>query len=347
MGQHHTPVQSENIMHSKQKGIALITALLIVTLATTAAVAITAELQREIRRNGNILHHEQAYVYAIAAEDFARYGLKLDHDDNKTDHLHELWNTIPIAEDIEGGTLEAKLSDLQGLFNLNSLANNKAIDKARFERILRNIGLTATEIQQITASLLDWLDIGQDSSSPYGAEDDFYQGLVEPQKPHLAANRLISDLSELRLIKGFNHEILTKLRIKNSTDPKTGQELTPIFSVLPEYSVININTAPAEVLKSLDIKITDKIANEIIAKRDGDALLNGSASPFKTVNDFKTYLDSIQVKDIDTSSLSVTTEYFSLKAKTAVGQSKIHLYSLLKRETTGFSRVVSRNQGAH
>lgn len=49
-------------MHSKQKGIALITALLIVTLATTAAVAITAELQREIRRNGNILHHGKSVV---------------------------------------------------------------------------------------------------------------------------------------------------------------------------------------------------------------------------------------------------------------------------------------------
>lgn len=334
-------------MRHHQKGIALITALLIVTLATTAAVTITAELQREIRRSGNILHHDQAYVYALAAEDFARYGLKLDHDDNKTDHLHELWHTIPIAEDIEGGTLEGKLDDLQGLFNINTLANNKAIDKARFQRILQNLELTASEIQQITPALIDWMDVGQDNVSPYGAEDDFYQGLAEPQKPHLAANQLIVDISELRLIKGFSEEILKKLRITKNTGPETGEILPALFTVLPEYTSININTAPAEVLKSLDIKITDQVAENIIAKRDGTALTNGAATPFKSVNDFKSYLGSIQVNNVDITSLAVTTEYFSLKAKTVVGQSTMHLNTLLKRETSGFSRVVSRNQGAH
>lgn len=334
-------------MRAQQKGIALITALLIVTLATTAAVTITAELQREIRRSGNILHHDQAYIYAIAAEDFARYGLKLDFDDNKTDHLHELWHSIPIAEDIEGGTLEGKLDDLQGLFNLNNLANNQTIDLNRFQRILKNLQLTATEIQQITPALLDWMDIGQDTTSPYGAEDDTYQGLSAPQKPHLAANQFIASLSELRLIKGFNDEILKKLRIIKITDSKTGEILPAIFTVLPEYTNININTAPIEVLKSLDIKITDTVAENIIEKRDGTTPTNGTATPFKSVNDFKSYLDSIQVKNIDIKSLAVTTQYFSLKAKTQVGHSIMRLNSILKRGTTGFSNVVSRNQGAH
>ncbi len=333
--------------HNQQKGIALITALLVVTLATIAAVTITAELQREIRRSSNILHHDQAYIYALAAEDFARYGLKLDHDDNKTDHLHELWHTIPVTEDIEGGTLEGKLGDLQGLFNLNSLANNKALDKERFERILKNLDLTAYEIQQITPALLDWLDIDQTSRVGYGAEDDFYQGLAEPQKPHLAANQLLRSLSELKLIRGFSNEILNKLRINAVKDPQTGERLPPIFTVLPEYTEININTAPVEVLKSLDIKITDQIAEDIITKREGSALKNGSATPFKSVTEFKNYLESIAVKNVDVTSLSVVTRYFSLTAKTVVGQSTMHLYSLLKRDTTGLSTVVSRNQGAH
>ncbi|MDH5425762.1 MAG: type II secretion system minor pseudopilin GspK [Gammaproteobacteria bacterium] len=336
------------MMVSRQKGIALITALLIVTLATIAAVSITAELQREIRRSGNILQHDQAYVYAIAAEDFARYGLKLDFDDNKTDHLYELWHTIPVAEDIQGGALEGKLDDLQGLFNLNSLANNKALDKDRFERILRNLDVAPAEIQQITAALLDWLDADQISQPAYGAEDDYYLGLAEPQKPHLAANQLLSSLSELRLIKGFNDEILTKLRIKPAYEAVTGELLEPVFTVLPEASTsININTAPVEVLKSLDIKITDTIAQDIITKRQGDALNNGSARPFKSVDEFKSYLDSLSVPAVDIASLSVATDYFSLKAKVLVGNSNLYLSSLIKRESTGLSNVISRNQGAN
>ena len=331
----------------RQKGIALITALLIVALATTAAVTITAQLQREISRNGNIIHHDQAYVYALAAEDFARYGLKLDFDDNKTDHLHELWHTIPVAEAIEGGTLEGKLSDLQGLFNLNSLANNKAQDIERFERLLKQLELTAHEIQQITPALLDWLDHDQTSRVGYGAEDDYYQGLTEPDKAYFAGNRLLSSLSELRLIKSFNSAILKKLRITPSVNQETGEVLPAVFTALPEYTTININTAPAEVLKSLDIKITDQVAENIITKRNGTALDNGSATPFETVNAFTTYLNSQAVTNIDTTSLTVATQYFLLKAKTVVGNSTLNLSSLLRRETTGLSTVVSRNQGAN
>ena len=330
-----------------QNGIALITALLIVTLATTAAIAITSEMQIEIRRNGNIIHHDQAYVYALAAEDFARYGLKLDHDASKIDHLNELWHIIPVAEDIEGGTLEGKLDDLQGLFNLNNLANKKTLDKDRFQRILKNLELTSEEIQQITASLLDWMDADQTSELAYGAEDDYYQGLSEPDKAYLAGNQLLAHLSELRLIKGFSNEILLKMRILPSVDTETGEALANVFTVLPESTEININTAPAEVLKSLDIKITDEIAEQIISRRDGAVLDGGDVTPFETVEDFKKYLESISIKNVNIESLSVDTQYFLLNAKTTIGQTQMNLYSQLKRNDKGISTVISRSQGVN
>lgn len=330
----------------QQQGIALITALLIVALASTAAVSITSQLQLEIRRNSNILHHDQAYIYALAAEDFARYGLKLDYDNNKTDHLDELWHTIPVAEEVEGGTLLATLDDRQGLFNLNNLANKRAIDQQRFQRLLTILELDAAEIQEITATLTDWLDTDQISELGYGAEDDYYQGLAEPQKPYLAANQLISHLSELRLIKGFSDEVLQKLRITTVIDTETGEELPAVFTVLPEYSAININTAPAEVIKSLDNKMTDEIVDKIISKRLGDVADGGAAEPFASITDFNRYLQSISINNVSTDALAVATNYFSLKAKTTIGQSQMHLESLLHRDDTGISKVVSRSQGA-
>lgn len=334
-------------MKHSEKGIALLTALLIVALATTAAVTITAQLQREIRRGGNILHHEQAYIYALAAEDFARYGLKLDSDASKTDHLNELWHVIPVSEEIEGGTLQGKLDDLQGLFNLNNLANKKALDKDRFTRILRNLELTPDEIQQISSPLIDWLDADQTSELAYGAEDDYYQGLGAPQKPYLAANRLLSSLSELRLIKGFTNEILQKLRIVESFDPETGDTLTPVFTALPESTEININTAPVEVLKSLDIKITDDIAQQIVSRRDGNIPDGGDPTPFETIDDFKKYLESISLKDVSVVGLSVDTQYFLLNAKTTIGQTRMNLFSILSRSDKGISTVITRSQGIY
>jgi len=335
------------MMRRQQKGIALITALLIVTLATTAAIAITSELQIEIRRNGNILHHDQAYVYALAAEDFARYGLKLDHDASKIDHLNELWHIIPVAEEIEGGTLTGKLEDLQGLFNLNNLANKKAIDKERFLRILKNLELTNEESSQVTGSLLDWMDADQTSELAYGAEDDYYQGLSAPDRAYLASNQLLSHLSELRLIKGFSNEVLLKMRLIPAVDTETGELLPPVFTVLPEYTDININTAPVEVLKSLDIKITDETAQQIITRRDGAVLDGGDVTPFESADDFKKYLSSIAVKDVNIESLTVNTDYFLLNAKTTIGQTQMNLYSLLKRNNKGISTVISRSQGVN
>ena len=331
----------------RQKGIALITSLLIVTLATTAAVTITSQLQREIRRSGNMLHYDQAYIYALAAEDFARYGLKLDHDAGKIDHLNELWHVIPVAEEIEGGTLEGKLADLQGLFNINNLANKKATDLERFKRLLENLEITQQDIQQITASLQDWMDADQTSMLAYGAEDDYYQGLAEPARPYLTANRLLSNLSELRLIKGFSAEVLTKMRINPSYDQETGEALPSLFSALPEYTELNINTAPAEVLKSLDAKITDEIAQQIISRRDGSVLEGGDVTPFESIDDFKKYLGSIQLNNINVEALSVSTQYFLLTAKTTIGQMTMNLYSQLKRDDKGISSVVSRSQGVY
>lgn len=56
----------------KQTGVALITAMLVVALASVAAVAMTSRQQLDIRRTGNILHADQAYLYALGGELWAK-----------------------------------------------------------------------------------------------------------------------------------------------------------------------------------------------------------------------------------------------------------------------------------
>ena len=57
---------------SGERGVALVTALLVVSLATVAAAAMATRLHVDMRRTANLLHSEQAYAYAIAAESWAR-----------------------------------------------------------------------------------------------------------------------------------------------------------------------------------------------------------------------------------------------------------------------------------
>lgn len=334
------------MMRHQQQGVALITALLVVTLAATAAVSITGKLQLDIRRTGNIINRDQAYMYALAAEDFARYGLRLDRQASKTDHLNELWALVPVAEEIEGGHLQGKLEDLQGRFNLNNLASGKDEDKQRFERLLKILEFDDEHIKQLTASLIDWMDSDQTSQVGYGAEDDYYMGLALPALPHVAANSKLSSLSELRLLKGFDLESLVKLRVIQLPDPETGELLSPLFTVLPDYTGINVNTASAEVLRSLHAEMSEDDAQQIIIYRDGDIEQGGDVTPFENVEDFVKYVtDTLKKPNLSNEALTVSTDYFLVNAQAVIDRGHMNIYSILFRDDKGFSRVVSRGQG--
>ena len=104
-----------------QRGVALVTALLVVALATVAAVAMASRQQLDVRRTANLLQGDQAYVYAQAVEDWARVVLKRDAKDNQIDKLDDDWaqRLSPIV--VPGGQVDGFIIDLQGRFNLNNL----------------------------------------------------------------------------------------------------------------------------------------------------------------------------------------------------------------------------------
>ena len=70
----------------QQKGVALITALLIVALATIVSVKIATHLQLDVRRTGNMLASEQATQYVLAAENLLSIALYEDRKDNNIDY---------------------------------------------------------------------------------------------------------------------------------------------------------------------------------------------------------------------------------------------------------------------
>lgn len=307
---------------ARQQGVAIITALLIVAIATTVSVSISTRLQLDVRRTGNMIAGEQAYLYSLAAESWSRRILEDDRQRNEIDHLGENWAIELPPIPVEGGYIRGKLTDLQSCFNLNTLMSDSSPDnpvaRTRLERLMTNLKLDPGLVQAI----IDWLDPDLQTTIPDGAEDAYYMNL---ERPYRAANGPLLSSSEMRLIRGFE-------------DPAIYQILLPHICAFGVPAPININTATEEVLRSLadDISISDVAA--IIKQRNEEA--------FNSIEEL-TQLNELGTTITNTEGLSVATEYFMLTVESIIGQIRLFTYSVIHRPAEGTTRVIARSQGVY
>lgn len=315
-----------------QNGVALITALLVVSLASILAASLVQHLHYDTRRTENLLRLDQAELYNGNAVQFARSLLRLDRAvNNQYDTLAEYSEKNEQVFPVTGGGVSAKMLDQQGCFNLNNLSATNpdlAIQKARFARLLGQRGVNSTLHETLIDSLIDWLD-ANDITEPQGAEFDYYIGL---EKPYRTANRLMTSPSELRLVKGYNEEILEKIQA--------------YICVLPAVNTaININTASAEMLES--IAGLAGHGAQIIADRDGAADNTEDDAPFTTINEFEVYArDKLQLQNFNAQGLQVYSEYFMMQSHTNLGAGDIRLYSLIYRnQSDGSSEIIYQSRG--
>lgn len=305
----------------RQRGVAIITALLIVAIATTVSVTISTRLQLDVRRTGNIIAGDQAYLYTLAAESWSQRILKDDRKENEIDHLGENWAIELPPLPVEGGYIQGKLTDLQSCFNINSLLGADAdttLARTRLERLLVNLKIDKANTQAI----IDWLDDDLQTTIPDGAEDVYYMNL---ERPYRTANAPMQSSSELRLIKGFE-------------DPELYATVLPHVCAFGVKAPININTASAEVLRSLADGISDSDIEKIIEQRNDTA--------FKTINEFTSF-NNLNKKITSTESLSVDTEYFMLQTESTIGQVRVITYSIIHRTSDGNTTVIARSQGVY
>jgi len=300
----------------RQHGIALLTALAVVALATVAATYMMSAQQLQIRRTGNQLIQEQAWQYALGADAWSKTILAQDAADNNIDALDENWAVELPPLPIEGGSLSGRLTDLQGRFNLNNLVNSEGKLDAEslelFQKLLEGQGL-AVELAQAIA---DWQDKDIEAQGGSGAEDDFYSGL---ETPYRTPNQKISSTSELRLIRGIDTKMLALLK--------------PLVTALPEQTALNVNTAPAEVFVSLGI-----------AKEDAEKLAERlKEDPVESVDNFKK-LSEVSKYEIETGKLDVASQYFLLEVTVEIGQIRSRLSSVIFRNKDGISRTIQRSQ---
>ena len=301
----------------QSKGVALITVMLILALATVLAVSMSSRQQLDIHRSANIFNSEQAFQYILGAESWAKQILKRDFEDNKIDSLNDDWATVLPALPIEGGQMSGKIEDLQAKFNINNLVENGKPQKIyleRFKRLLRNLELN----ENISSVLIDWLDSNEETGFS-GAEDNEYLNLSPAYR---TANQAMSDVSELLLVKGVDFETYEKLR--------------PYICVLESNSAINVNTASAEVLSSIIKDITLEDAKSLVEDRNKEA--------YKKIDDFLQQ-PLIKNKKIKNEGLSVSSNYFQLNSTAQIERISVEFITILHREADGNVTLLKRSRG--
>jgi len=329
----------------RQRGAALVLALLIFAISAALIVAMRGDFERVYQRAGGIFFAEQSEAYLRGAEGLASLALLVDYDqdkqkDTRQDTLQDIWarKATPYPLD-EGGWLAGDLEDLQGRFNLNLLAARPSQEgenpprftpaQAQFIRLLIAVGEPEVdEIQAvaITQAVGDWEDTDSEPR-PDGAEDDYYAGLTPAYR---AANRPMASVSELRAVRGVTPEIY--------------QLIAPWVTVWPQQGgTLNIHTAPVEVLRSLGpsdslVPLSESDAVSLVGYRCSNPY--GSLDEFLQQPAFAAFSDRM-----DRGLLGETSEYFLLRAQADVAGRSTRLYSVLQRENRQIS-VLSRTTDA-
>ena len=229
------------------RGAALITALVVVAIATTLAAGVALGTQIHLRQVENLRDRAQAAAVEQGAISWAMEVIK--RDDANVDHMAEEWATVLPPLPVEHGAARIVATDAQALFNLNNVWRQNApsqADIAVFRRLLQALDLNPALVEAV----VDWIDPDTEAR-PGGADDPTYMA----QKPsYRAANQPISSVEELRLIQGF--------------DTETVEKLAPYVVALPTPTDINVNTAPALILSAL-FNLPLAGAEQFVKSRDG------------------------------------------------------------------------------
>lgn len=293
----------------RERGVALITALLVVAVAAIAATAMIWREHLAIRRTQNVIAQDQAWLFAQAAEAVAIVLLDDDRRNSRIDGLGERWAGVLPPIEVGAAEIRLAISDLQGRFNLNALAapgEDRAQAAAQqFRRLLASLHPAYTT--GLEAALADWLDADLQPRFPGGAEGDVYSRL---DPPYGAANRLMLVPSELRMVAGI--------------DAATYRALGPFITALPEPAAsLNVNTAPPVVLRSF---VATSSAQGLEA-----ALALRQKKSWESVQAFLQALPAVTAEAIEPQWLGVASEYFLVHARVSLDRARLNLYSVVHR----------------
>lgn len=315
-----------------QHGVALLTILVMVALATILAATIAKRQSNSAENTGYLMRQNQSLLYAKSAEAFFAELLIQDNESGKNiDHLQESWAKPMPAFPVEGGYVSGRLVDESGKFNLNNLlkSDGSVDDSARrwFERLLQRVGLPA----ELSQAVIDWQDSDDEPTGAMGAESNYYQGL-EPA--YLTPNTRFHSIEELKLVRGFegkNYDL-----IKN------------YISALPEPTKVNINTAPALLLASIDPRVDVNTVDQELKAKQANLTYFSSLDDLWKINAFSGIEE--QNKTDAAAWLDTKSDYFTALIEVVLSERKRQFTSAIYRkdkQVTVYARSLAPFRTGH
>ncbi len=292
----------------RQRGVAVVTALLLTTLAITIVASLFWQQQVQVRSIENQRLQLQKQWILRGALDWARLILREDARYSSIDSLDEPW-AVPLSETrldqyVENNRSESEASDAvllgnivdaQSRLNLTNLAPNGAINPDEvdaFGRLLSLLGINPA-LASRTAEFM------RSVTTPNVAAGQTSGG-SPPQLP-------LTQVDDLLAIPGFTTENVETLR--------------PFLVVLPRATAVNVNTAPPEVLAARVPNLSMGDAASLVAARQNAA--------FRSATDIANRVPS--GAGSVASSLSVATNFFLVNGSVRLSRAGLNIQALIER----------------
>jgi len=297
-----------------QRGVAVIIALLLTTLAITIVASLFWQQQVQVRSIENQRLQLQKQWVLRGALDWAGLILREDAKYSSIDTLDEPW-AVPLAEirldqyvengsadaDISDATLSGSISDAQARYNLTNLCPHGIIDPvevAAFQRLLNNVHLNPA-LAQATA---DEMAAAQNNSAASTASGND-QSAPQPMN--------LTQVDDLLAVPGFTPDMLDQLK--------------DFVIFLPRATPVNVNTAPAEVLSARINGLALADAATLVTKR--------SSANFRDIPDFTNRLPGNPLSAL-AGTVSVMTNYFLVNGKVRMSRAELEMQALIERNGT-------------
>jgi len=331
-----------------QRGVAIITALLLTTLAVTIVASLFWQQQVQVRSMENQRLHLQTEWIVRGALDWAGLILRQDGLDNgRYTAASGVWAT-PLAETrlddyiererVDGekydATLSGQITDAQSRYNLNNLASGKVVAQAQlkvFQRLLDNLHIdsslaskVADEVarsQQVSAAppagSASGTGVNGAAGTPAtsgtpaaGATGTQTGAAVSSAGPDGAEPMAMLRVEDLLTVSGFT--------------PQAIEQLRDFVIVLPDQGTpVNVNTAPAELLAA--IVQDDSVSDAATLVNNRQRVYYRQMSDFTTAIQGKTVLGAVDVK----------TNYFLVFSRVRLDRAALDTQALLYRNPIG------------
>lgn len=292
---------------TSERGAALVTVMLAITLLTVIVVEFAYSTQIDQHLAYNALRSLQATYLTRSGVNFALVALKKDGQASSIDALGDDWARalppLPAGE----GTVTVRITDEQGKLNLNALRNNNGTINMQWRQVAERLFMRSGLDLHLIDPLLDWLD-QDDFPEPQGAEKSDY---LRQTPPYVTRNGALFTLGELGRVSGFT--------------PEVRQRLEEVITVLPNnVTKINENTAPRDVLAALLPSVAPDVLDAFLASRID--------TPSHGRNDLRERLGlAPQTQEDGLNLTSPRSEFFSIHALATIGSVQQLLRVIVQR----------------